>query len=274
MPAAVDSDGLAASTVRVATWNVWANFGPWRERYTLIEAELRRVQPDIIFLQEAWRDAEFDAARELSKGMGYHQVAEIDWFEPLKLHSGAAILSRWPINRSEKLTVPAEDRGTGALFQFAEIGGPRGAICVFNAMLDWRPDLSHVRQRQVKALCTWIRERGIRGTSTILCGDFNAPPDADEIRMLTGKAAPAVAGLVFYDAWDTIRPEERGVTWSNANPYARTFPLPDRRIDYVFSAWGLAAGLGQPLSCDLLGGDSSAAPPASDHFGVWADLRY
>jgi endonuclease/exonuclease/phosphatase family metal-dependent hydrolase len=51
---ALDSDGLVASTVRVATWNVWANFGPWRERYPRIEAELRRVQPDIVVLQEAW----------------------------------------------------------------------------------------------------------------------------------------------------------------------------------------------------------------------------
>ena len=35
----------------------------------------------------------------------------------------------------------------------------------------------------------------------MLCGDFNAEPDSDEIRMLTGLAAVAVPKQVFVDAW-------------------------------------------------------------------------
>jgi endonuclease/exonuclease/phosphatase family metal-dependent hydrolase len=158
------------------------------------------------------------------------------------------------------------------LFQFSEIAGPRGIILVFNVMLDWRLDLSHVRRRQTEALCAWIRERRVRGAAVVVCGDFNAAPDSDEIRVLTGKSGVPQAGLVFYDAWDSLRPDERGFTWSNSNPYASSFPLPDRRIDYIFSAWGAPRGLGQPRACGLMG--TAPGRPASDHFGVWADLRY
>ncbi len=271
-PAATETTDLVGSTARIATWNVWGNFGPWRDRYATIEAVLRDANPDVICLQEAWRDDGYDAAEVLAAGLGYDQAATIEWFEPLRLASGTAILSRWKIAKHEDLRLPPEDRGSGAVFQFAEFAGPRGVIQVFNAMLDWRPDLSHVRQRQVERLCAWIRERRVRGASIVLCGDFNAPPDSDEIRMLTGKSRTPAPGLVFYDSWDAIRPDERGFTWSSTNAYAKASPRSDCRIDYIFSAWGGPAGRGQPTACGLLGADADRI--GSDHFGVWADLRY
>ena len=263
---------LISSTLRIATWNVWANFGAWKERYALPEAELRRADPDVICLQEVWRGDGYDAAADLAQRLGYHHSAAVDWFELLKIESGAAILSRWEISRTDKLALPAEDGGSGALFQFAEVQGPRGPVLIFNAMLDWRPDLSHVRQAQVRQLCAWIRDRRIPRSLILLAGDFNAAPDSDEIRMITGKREAAQVGLVFYDAWEAVRPQECGWTWANTNPLTHSFPLPDRRIDFIFSAWGGRGGLGQPTAADLLSHGPDAF--ASDHYGVWADLRY
>jgi endonuclease/exonuclease/phosphatase family metal-dependent hydrolase len=38
------------------------------------------------------------------------------------------------------------------------------------------------------------------GHPPILTGDFNAPPDADEVRCLVGKSAPPVRSFVLADA--------------------------------------------------------------------------
>jgi hypothetical protein len=48
-----------------------------------------------------------------------------------------------------------------------------------------------------------------------VCGDFNAGPDSDELRMLTGRSETPVPGLVFYDAWELAgdgTPATRGPT--------------------------------------------------------------
>jgi endonuclease/exonuclease/phosphatase family metal-dependent hydrolase len=210
----------------------------------------------------------------VAAALGYHHVAAVDWFEPMQIYSGAAVLSRWPITDADSVVAPAEHPAGSGLFQAAKINGPRGPALVVNAMLAWRPDHSDIRQSQVRALGAWIKARRRRGETAVLCGDFNAGPDSDEIRALTGKAAVTAPGLVFHDAWETARPGEPGHTWSRANPYTRAAALPDRRIDYVFSAWGGSNGLGEPVSAGLLGDGEGGGSIASDHSGVWADLRY
>jgi endonuclease/exonuclease/phosphatase family metal-dependent hydrolase len=109
---------------------------------------------------------------------------------------------------------------------------------------------------------------------TIVCGDFNAGPDADEIRMLTGRTAPPEPGLVFYDGWELGGDGTEGLTWSNENPLAAVGCYPDRRFDYILSAWPRAGAAGHPTHCELLGVRTGAAEQISDHYGVLADLRY
>ena len=49
---------------------------------------------------------------------------------------------------------------------------------------------------------------------------------------------------------------------------------PDRRFDYVLSAWPRFAGVGHPTHCELLGVVPGDELQLSDHYGVLADLRY
>ena len=70
--------------------------------------------------------------------------------------------------------------------------------------------------------------------------------------MLTGRAAAPVPGLTFQDAWE-VAGQGAGHIWSNANPWAAPGLLPDRRIDYVFSAWPRRGGAGHPVRCELVG---------------------
>jgi hypothetical protein len=49
---------------------------------------------------------------------------------------------------------------------------------------------------------------------------------------------------------------------------------PDRRFDYVLSAWPRGGGVGHPTLCRRLGVLPPDQPQLSDHYGVLADLRY
>jgi endonuclease/exonuclease/phosphatase family metal-dependent hydrolase len=141
-------------------------------------------------------------------------------------------------------------------------------------MLDAPLDASATRQAQVRQLAEFIQEKTRRRYPTVVCGDFNAPPDSDEMRILTGRSTTAVPGLVFYDAWEIAGDETPGYTWSNRNPLAAVAMYPNRRFDYVLSAWPRRGAIGHPTRCERLGVLPASEPQLSDHYGVMADLRY
>jgi endonuclease/exonuclease/phosphatase family metal-dependent hydrolase len=108
-----------------------------------------------------------------------------------------------------------------------------------------------------------------------LCGDLNAEPRSDEIRMLTGLAAVAVPGVVFRDAWTVAGDGGSGATVGPGNPYGAAALEPDARIDYVLAGWPKLGGAGQILRAAVAGdlpGEHGLF--GSDHFAVVADLRY
>jgi endonuclease/exonuclease/phosphatase family metal-dependent hydrolase len=107
-----------------------------------------------------------------------------------------------------------------------------------------------------------------------VAGDFNAPPDSDEVRMLTGRTATPVPRLVFHDAWEVAGGPDLGYTWSNRNPHARVDLEPDRRIDYVFVGWPKAGGAGNVVGVQVVGQDPVGEVVPSDHYAVLAELRY
>ena len=252
---------LVETTLRLVTWNVWARFGPWESREAAIRATLERHDPDVVALVEAW-----DGQGE-RLGMPHHV------FAGEQPESGLAVLSRWPIERHEYRALDGPEGGTGAVL-YAEIGGPRGTVQVFAVALTWRLGESGLRQAQVREAAAFAAGIQRRSRPTILCGDFNADPDSDEIRLLTGKSAPAVPDLVCYDAWDTAGTGGPGHTWARANPWAAPVLWPDRRIDHVFSAWPRRGGAGHPVHCEVIGTEAVEGVVPSDHYGVLADLRY
>lgn len=158
---------------------------------------------------------------------------------------------------------------------FTELDGPHGPIQVFGIVLfAWRPDQSLARQAQVRDLAAYVTKMQNKRGAVLVCGDFNADPDSDEIRMLTGRTGVASPGLVFYDAWEVAGDGSPGATWSNSNSWAAPVLWPNRRIDYIFSLWPKRGGVGHPVHCELLGTDPIAGILPSDHYGVLADLRY
>jgi endonuclease/exonuclease/phosphatase family metal-dependent hydrolase len=118
---------------------------------------------------------------------------------------------------------------------------------VFVVMLDYPLHASGIRQNQVRELLTFVSEAASPSHPAIICGNFNAGPDSDEIRMLTGRSQPPVPGMVFYDAREVAGGGGPGFTWSNQNPLDAVSLLPDQRFDYVLSAWPRRGGAGHPV---------------------------
>jgi endonuclease/exonuclease/phosphatase family metal-dependent hydrolase len=266
---------LADSAVRVVSWNVWGRYGKeWEARLSGIEAVLAAANPDVVCLVEAWRDGPTSMPGLLADRLGLgHRLFVGDWQQEDWV-SGLGVVSRWPM--SDPIRRPLhgpDDSGFGDAIHVV-IEGDRGPIQVFVAALDYSLDGSATRQAQISQLTAFIAEVTSPRHPTILCGDFNAGPESDEMRMLTGRSAVPVPGLVFYDAWEVAGDGTPGYTWSNRNPIAAAGLYPDRRFDYILSAWPRRHGVGHPTRCSLLGVRPPSEQQLSDHYGLLAWLRY
>ena len=265
---------LLDTRLRVVTWNLWGRGGPWEARLAGIAATLRALAPDIVTLQEVWEETGgASQAVVLAETLGFHQVFAgryaID-----DVAMGNAILSRWPVAGFTVRPLPAPpERQELRNVVRADVDGPRGRLHVFTTHLNWRFDQSDTRQEQVRGVAEFVAETPDTEAPPILAGDFNAAPDSDEIRMLTGRTTVPLAGLAFQDAWEMAGDGGPGCTWVNANPWARADLEPDRRIDYVFAGFPRWGGVGHVVACGLAGGPVDGLYP-SDHLAVVAELRY
>jgi len=271
---------LIDTRMRIATWNVWGRYGPWQARQPVIADNLRAISADVVCLQEAWEDDERSQPAELAATLGMSFVYE-QAFLMNGGWSGNAVLSRWPIVRHDVDELPMEgggaidtDENERRLIVSTEIDGPRGPFQVFCTHLSWRADWSGVRQAQVHTVCEVIRSHSPRRFPAVLCGDLNAEPSSDEIRMLTGLSAVPVPGVIFRDTW-AVAGAGSGATMSARNPFAAASLEPDSRIDYVMVGWPKLGGAGQVLEA-VVAGDipDGAGLFGSDHLAVVADLRY
>src|SRR3954465_12448586 len=76
----------------------------------------------------------------------------------------------------------------------------------------------------------------------VVMGGFNAVPESDEIRWLTGMTTLDGRRVAYQDAWARANAMGAGagglagVTWASVNPYIALMHWlrPDRRLDYIF----------------------------------------
>ena len=271
--------------MRVMTWNLWWQFGSWEQRQAAIAKVIADAQPDVVFLQEVWSQGSDSSARRLAELLGYEHALTDDPFAHRRngdpgFHN--AIVSRWPLLDVASHPLPRADGAPGHRRALsAAVTDPSGLRWpVISVHLDHRFDESVVRQLQCEALMSVVV--GIRGEPetappVLIGGDFNATPDSDEIRMLTGRRPPPVAGVVLSDCWEHTG-DGPGATWRSDNPYQSTTAWPNRRLDYLFVSWPRPKPLGNPVRTWLAGlevlpvtTDGDGVMP-SDHAAVVADL--
>lgn len=258
--------------LRVATWNIWWRHGDLAARAPAILAELRRIDPDVIGLQEvSSRDP--DQPQWLRDELDL-QVVSAPGGDDDRFTIVNAVASRWPIVDSDWRYLDVGDMPKHRTVLWACVATPVGNLDVFTTHLSHGFDQSALRARQVDEIASWVAERRAASPSElppVLLGDLNAVPESDEIRRLVGTSAPAVSGLVFSDAWAQVG-SGPGVTYSEANPHVVDSAWPERRLDYVLVSWPRKRPAGNPVGAELFGQPGPDGVAGSDHWGVWVDL--
>lgn len=263
----------------VLTLNVWNRDGDWPARRTALRRSIAELNPDLIGFQELLRGESFDQLAELLEGTDYHGTFEQSspfWMDPT-LEFGNGIASRWPISERHPLTLPHAEDFERRVVLAVRVASPFGPLCFATTHLNYQLHHGHVRLRQVVALAEHVSALATPlGFPPIVTGDFNAEPDSDEIRFMSGLHVHGSASVHFRDAFRVARAlegsAEPGFTWSHRNPHTENWYEPDRRIDYVFVAPPGPGGLGHVLDCRVVCDAPVDGVWPTDHFGVLAEL--
>jgi endonuclease/exonuclease/phosphatase family metal-dependent hydrolase len=283
------------TNLRVVTLNLWGTEPPLEARLALAVRQLRALAPDVVCLQEV-RPLDGRNGRTTAEvvaealGMTAHYQTAVAWETTPTLQAGQeglAVIAR--AIRDTRIEALPEARPTeGRILLSASVETPAGPIWVHTTHLHYRLDDGLAREHQVLAIDDAIRRLGRDRDSApqILCGDFNATADSDEIRFLRGLTTLAGRRTHFQDAWLRLHREPgpgdgpaEGMTWSSENRFTR--PLRsldlDRRIDYVFVTTRKKDGRGTIHDCRVVlterEGLGEVAICASDHYGVCADIQ-
>jgi endonuclease/exonuclease/phosphatase family metal-dependent hydrolase len=271
--------------LRVVTINVWNTEGASQRRMALLNRELRRLDPDLVAMQEVVQSAERNQLDELLDGLDLcrtHQAQTVAAPMPdAERYGGSAVATRWPHRIVETLDLrllDAADVPWRALAVLVPLPG-EGDVLFIGATTSWRLNAESARERQVVALSD-LDARPRTALPTIIAGDFNATPDASSIRYLTGRQTLGGRSVCYHDAW-AVAGQGPGDTWTVDNPNAATAiaqivgqPRHRRRVDYVFvGSWDAhPMAHGRVVSAQLAFNQPDGDLWASDHFGVVADL--
>jgi endonuclease/exonuclease/phosphatase family metal-dependent hydrolase len=242
----------------------------------MVVESLGRLAPDVVALQEVRviPGALPNQAETIASRAGYGHVYAVA--TPVTDgEEGLALLSREPILDQTSIELPHARPDERRILLSARVRRGEHGVWVHTTHLNYR--LGHGKQRedQVQAIEAALAPRG-SDVPQVLMGDFNARPEADEIRWLRGQVTLGGRRTYFQDAWDRLHPGDPGWTWASANPYTAklAFLEPDRRLDYIFVTPMRGDGRGAVRSCEIVLREPGASGVlASDHYGLLADVQ-
>src|SRR5689334_16070618 len=124
--------------LRVLTVNIWNRQGPWEQRLPLLRAGIKKLDPDLVGLQEVIEHEGQSQADWIREGLGYEAA-----FGPAHdlgggVRFGNAVLSRWPIEASRVFPLPTGETDEHRSMVLAEIASPHGKIPFFTTHLNWK----------------------------------------------------------------------------------------------------------------------------------------
>jgi endonuclease/exonuclease/phosphatase family metal-dependent hydrolase len=283
-----DPREAGAERVRAVTFNVFhggpasgfiGDGGHLERRLAMTVAQLRRLQPDVIALQEASIGRRRgNVASRIAGALGYY-VAQAPaservfarWFLGLPMgqlattiinfNEGPAVVSRWPIVKHAVFDLP---RCGGRLIDprvlfWVEIESPFGPLSVYSTHTSGETC-------QIERIASVVQRRRSESPG-LLMGDFNQTERFPALVQYTTHAG-------FTDVFRAANPEDTGYT-DLQEPNA-TAPTVSRRYDYVFVVPGRRDGanvLGSRVVLNEPGRrDDGGSVWPSDHYGVLAEL--
>jgi endonuclease/exonuclease/phosphatase family metal-dependent hydrolase len=171
------------NTLRIATFNIHKGLTQFNARFSLREQRelLRRIQPDVVFLQEVRDEHEIHRARYQDWPVSGQASFLADAVWPNFVygknsvypagHHGNAILSKFPIIQSYNIDISAHStEQRGMLHCVLEVPGwhmPLHAICVHLGLF------ARWRHAQLDQVGDYIAENIPHDAPLMIAGDFN-----------------------------------------------------------------------------------------------------
>jgi endonuclease/exonuclease/phosphatase family metal-dependent hydrolase len=252
------STEVAASTavpVDVVTLNLWHDRQDWPRRRSMIVDELRRLDPDVILLQEVLQHAALrNQAQDLAEQLGYHwYFVSVDPPQRERRYGNAILTRGTPLARGFRMLAPRDDYRVAGWVR-TDVGGRPVNVYVVHLNVG---DNGAVREQQVRDLLAFVD--ATRGQAPVLIGgDFNTAAAAPELAPLTGAHVDAYARAHAGSDLD-------GPQHVTLNPQFN----PPARIDLVFAQRDAFTVEVAERILDRPGADGTWA---SDHYGLHARL--
>jgi len=251
LPASMD-------TLTVVTLNLWHDQHDWPKRLQVILAEMRRIRPDILCLQEVLQNPDLrNQAETIADSLGCHvQFASVDAPDRPKRYGNAILTPHRILVSGERNLSPADDYRAVA---HVRIDWRGRAVDAYSTHLHHTPQGGAIRATQIQHLLAYVDSTRGEGP-VVIGGDFNCELGSPEMK-------PVFAA--YDDAFHAVHPKAARADAITFNP---RFGVDPGAIDHIFAGRTGAHPL-KPLACDVIfravGPDSVWA---SDHYGVVARL--
>lgn len=248
-----------ADTLTVVTLNLWHDQHDWPRRLERIVAEMRRIRPDVLCLQEVLQNPNLrNQAETLGDSLGCHvQFASVDGPDRPKRYGNAVLTPHRVVAGGERNLAPADDYRAVAHTRFEWRGR---TVDAYSTHLHHTPQGGAIRATQIRHLLGYVDSTRGDGP-TVVAGDFNAELGTPEMRLVAAR---------YRDAFRAVHP---GATRAEAVTFNARFGPDPGVIDHIFVGRRSGRGL-TPVASEVIfrtvGPDSVWA---SDHFGVVAKLR-
>jgi endonuclease/exonuclease/phosphatase family metal-dependent hydrolase len=248
-----------ADTLTVVTLNLWHDQHDWPSRLNVILAEMRRIRPDVLCLQEVLQNPTLrNQAETLGDSLGCHvQFASVDGPERPKRYGNAILTPHRVLVGESRNLAPTDDYRAVAHVRLAWHGR---AIDAYSTHLHHTAEGGSIRAAQIRHLLAYVDSTRGDGP-TVIAGDFNAELGTPEMNLIAEG---------HLDAFHAVHPK---ASRAEAATYNQRFGPDPGVIDHIFVERKAATRL-TPIACDVIfhtvGPDSVWA---SDHFGVVAKMR-
>ena len=258
---ALPSAALAASadTLTVVTINLCHDSHEWPRRLPLILAELRRLKPDVVCLQEVLQHATLRNQAETlgdSLGMGV-QFASVDGPERTKRYGNAVLTPHRVLVGEQRNLAPADDYRAVAHVRFEWRGRE---VDAYSTHLHHTKEGGAIRATQIRHLVAYVDSTRGKGP-VVVGGDFNCELGTPEMDLMTAR---------YRDVFRAVHPS---ATRAEAATYNPLFEPNVGVIDHVLVEASPRRKV-TPVACDVIFRTPAADSVwASDHFGVVAKLR-
>jgi maltose 6'-phosphate phosphatase len=271
--------------VKIGTYNILYARYDWEERTRALCGELKRVDLDIVALQEVHETySHYPTGRMIeyiAKEAGY---GFFTWdFPPDRDNtSGIAFLSKFTIDKIEKTwTGEPKERIAGGIRTTIETAG-----CIFgitNIHVN-RNGCVVDAEKQLVHLDRWIGEREAQDAIEILLGDFNFVPESNAHAFLCGKQSLFERDANWIDVGDGFAKRSGKIAEPTVDPvhnprwnqYERDYINGPMRMDWILirDNWKIRNTV--KINDFQRFGDrpySKNSSIPSDHYGIFVDLE-